>query len=79
MRTSIKVWSLVLSEMRDEDKNLRMRSQKIGAEHLREGSCSRHAQVACTHNRGALRATPHYRVGSAYSMSIVSPLPKELN
>jgi hypothetical protein len=75
----MKVWPLVLSEMRDKDKNLRMCSRKMHAEQLHEGSFSRHAQVACTHSRDAARATPHHRVGSAYSMSIVSLLPKELS
>jgi hypothetical protein len=75
----MKVQPLVLSEMRDKDKNLRMRSRKMRVEQLREGSFSRHAQVSCTQSRDAARATPHHRVGSAYSMSIVSLPPKEVN
>jgi hypothetical protein len=74
----MKLWSLVLSEMRDKCMYLQMRNLTLRAEHLREGSSSRHAQVACTHNRDAPRAAPHDRVGFAYSMSIVSLLPKEL-
>ena len=72
MRKLMKVSSLVLSKMRDEDENLRMRIQKMRAEHLRESSFLRHVQVACTHNKGAAHAAPYHCVCFAYNVSIVS-------